>query len=318
MRSGSDRGTCGVFRAGAGVGMAKAVFIHNPGTFYDDDPALHYHFPKMYLGRVRPAVGDDILYYQSGNRGGYTGTAKVLNITSDPKDPTGRFYANIVKGSYIGFPTPIPFRIAGKIANSFLSNDDGTVNRGKQVWAVRPISEEDFLKIVALAAAGPLELPRVDDDNLEVAENVQEPFVFEEARKTVEVILTKKVRSAMFRTKVISAYEKKCAVTGMSFINGGGRAEVDAAHIRAVKYDGTDSIRNGLALSKTVHWMFDRGLIAISDNYDIMISRKVNDRDELGRLINQDRRLWLPKSEANWPHKQNLAWHRDHHEFQSA
>ena len=84
--------------------MSKAVFIHNPGTKYDDDPATRYHFPKMYFKRAEPVIGDDVLYYQSGPNGGYTGTAKVLNIVEDPNNPTKHFYANIVPRSYIPFP----------------------------------------------------------------------------------------------------------------------------------------------------------------------------------------------------------------------
>lgn len=298
--------------------MSKGVFIHNPGTKYDDDPAIRYHFPKQYLGRVKETVGDDILFYQSGPKGGYTGAARVSKIIDDPNDVGRHYYALIEPGSYVGFPDYVPFRLNGKIANSFLSNADGSSNRGRQVWAVRPISEEDFLKILALAANSKFELPRIDQTEFEVSEMRQEPFIFELERPTVEVVLNKKVRSAMFRTRIIKAYDKQCAITGMRFINGGGRAEVDAAHIRAVKDKGTDSIRNGIALSKTVHWMFDRGLLAISDDYDIMVSRKVNNRDEVDRIINLDRKIKLPTSEKDWPHTENLSWHREFHKFEAA
>ncbi|MGH6673150.1 MAG: HNH endonuclease [Xanthobacteraceae bacterium] len=44
-------------------------------------------------------------------------------------------------------------------------------------------------------------------------------------------------------------------MTGLQIINGGGRAEVQAAHIRPVAAGGFDSVRNGLALSGTIHWI---------------------------------------------------------------
>ena len=75
--------------------MAKGVFIHNPGTQYDDDPATRYHFPKQYFKRAQPVIDDHILYYQSGKKGGYTGTAIVDDIVPDIKDPQGHFYANV-------------------------------------------------------------------------------------------------------------------------------------------------------------------------------------------------------------------------------
>ncbi len=298
--------------------MAKGVFIHNPDTPYDDDPATRYHFPRMYLKRAKPVIGDNVLFYQSGKKGGYTATARVESITPDPKDPEGHYYANILPRSYTPFSKNIPFRLNGKPANAFLDNGDGTVNRGKQVWAVRPISEEDYMKIVALAAVEVSELPRFDNAEFEVGEANQDPFVFDAERETVEVVLNKKVRARLFREKVISAYDKQCALTGMRLINGRGRAEVQAAHIKSVEYDGPDSVNNGIALSGTIHWMFDRGLVSVSDDYEILVSRKVNNADEVDRLINKDRRVILPKNEAEWPHSKYLAWHRKHHNFEAA
>ena len=297
--------------------MAKGVFIHNPGTKYDDDPATRYHFPKQYLNRAKPFIGDHILYYQSGKNGGYTATAIVENITPDPKDPNGHYYANIKPRSFIPFPENVPFRINGQIANSFLDNGDGSVNNGKQVWAVRQISEADYLKIVALAAVDTGELPRFDRE-FEVAEDAPEPFIYDAERQTVEVVFNKKVRSRMFREKVIKAYDKQCALTGMRLINGGGRAEVQAAHIKSVEANGPDSVNNGIALSGTIHWMFDRGLLSLSDDYEILVSRKVNNTEEVDRLINKDRRAILPSKEAYWPHPRYLQWHREHHSFEAA
>lgn len=294
--------------------MTKAVFIHNPGTKYDDDPAYRYHFPKQYLGRVKPTLGDYILYYQSGKKGGYTATAIVESIYHDPNNPT-HYYAKIKPQSYVPFPKNVPFRRNGLLMNSFLDNGDGQVNRGKQVWAVRPISDDDYLKVVRLAIVDDAELPRVDQV-FQFGETEQAGFEMDVERRTVEVVLNKKVRSKMFREKVINAYDKTCAITGMSFINGGGRAEVEAAHIKPVSENGPDSINNALALSGTIHWMFDRGLLALSNDYDILVSRKVNNVSEINRLINKSSKAMLPKNESDWPHSGYLEWHRDFHEFE--
>ena len=56
-------------------------------------------------------------------------------------------------------------------------------------------------------------------------------------------------------------------------INGGGRAEAQAAHIRPVHADGPDSLRPGVALSSTFHWMFVRVLISIDDDYSLLFKR---------------------------------------------
>jgi putative restriction endonuclease len=74
---------------------------------------------------------------------------------------------------------------------------------------------------------------------------------------------------------------------------------------------GPDIINNGLALSGTAHWMFDRGLISLSDDLDIIISRQVNDRDGVESLINKTGKIIGPLSERDRPHSAFLAWHRE-------
>jgi predicted restriction endonuclease len=85
---------------------------------------------------------------------------------------------------------------------------------------------------------------------------------------------------------VLRAYDERCAITGFKFINGGGRAEVDAAHIRPVQHNGPDTINNGIALCGTAHWMFDRGLIrAFSGGTATTASKVERKTDDRIRLI---------------------------------
>lgn len=83
------------------------------------------------------------------------------------------------------------------------------------------------------------------------------------------------------------------------------------AHIRPVEASGPDSVQNGIALSGTVYWMFDRGLISLSDDLDIMISRQANDSDSITGLINNSRHAILPMRAADGPHPHFLACHRE-------
>jgi putative restriction endonuclease len=111
---------------------------------------------------------------------------------------------------------------------------------------------------------------------------------------------------------VLRAYGERCAITGLRIINGGGCAEAEAAHIRPVEANGPDIVTNGLALSGTVHWMFDRGLISLSDDLEILVSRPANDPDSLHAMINRTGRA-LPTIRAlDRPHLHFLAWHREH------
>ena len=83
----------------------------------------------------------------------------------------------------------------------------------------------------------------------------EEPEAY--ARPVVEHLTSRPIRDAAFTRSVRAIYNFTCAMTGLSIINGGGRPEVEAAHIRPVGNDhnGPDSMRNGIALSRSIHWI---------------------------------------------------------------
>src|SRR3546814_1477495 len=72
---------------------------------------------------------------------------------------------------------------------------------------------------------------------------MEEPSTFD--RPIVERVIARPFRDAAFARAVKSAYADTCAITGLKIINGGGRSEVQAAHIRPVVSQGPDSVRNG-------------------------------------------------------------------------
>ncbi|WP_299756633.1 HNH endonuclease [uncultured Boseongicola sp.] len=94
-------------------------------------------------------------------------------------------------------------------------------------------------------------------------------------------------------------------------MNGGGRAEVEAAHIRPVEHDGPDIVSNGLALSGTAHWMFDRGLVGFADDLSILVSRHSNDLNAVTAMINSSGKLLSPERPANRPRTEFVTWHRE-------
>jgi putative restriction endonuclease len=93
-------------------------------------------------------------------------------------------------------------------------------------------------------------------------------------------------------------------------INGGGRPEAQAAHIRPVAAHGPDSIRNGIALSSTFHWMFDRGLISVDDDFGILLAKgRVPAQAE--QMLNPSRTLRVPDDPRAQPHRVFLRYHRE-------
>ncbi|HTW35385.1 MAG TPA: HNH endonuclease [Rhizomicrobium sp.] len=218
--------------------------------------------------------------------------------------------ALIEPGSYLDFPNPVPFRDSGQLVEQGILSRDGGVS-GRAQSAVRALSPEDFKRIVerGLKEEAPL-LPRSGED-LDFQEEPA-PFIFEGERDRVKFAVSRIVRDRIFRRVVLSAYDQRCAITGLRLINGRGRAEVDAAHIRPVEANGPDIVNNGIALSGTAHWMFDRGLIGLADDLKILISRQANDQDAIRGLINKSGFAFPPSRTADRPHPHFLDWHRTH------
>lgn len=295
--------------------MGFGVFIHRSDSIYKDVPAERYQFPGQYLGRAKECVGGWIIYYEPrkvAETRGYFAIAKVQEIVSDPT-AAGMHLALIEPGSYLEFANPVAFAGNGGLVEQGLLNGRGVVS-GRAQAAVRPISPQDFRRIVDLGFADDgMVLPRSDDD-LQLAgfQEDQAPFDFETTRDRIAFVTSRVVRDRVFRRVVLRAYDERCAISGLKLINGGGRAEVAAAHIRPVEANGPDIISNGIALSGTVHWMFDRGLVSLSNDLEILVSRQANDPDSIRALINRSGHAIVPNRVGLRPHPHFLEWHREH------
>jgi putative restriction endonuclease len=57
--------------------------------------------------------------------------------------------------------------------------------------------------------------------------------------------------------------------------------------------------------------MFDRGLIGLSDDLQILVSRQTNDPDAIGALINPTGYAIVPAKKSERPHPHYLHWHRE-------
>jgi putative restriction endonuclease len=223
------------------------------------------------------------------------------------------YLALIEPGSYLDFANPVPFSGAAGPVERGVLNDEGRIS-GRAQSAVRPISSDDFNRIVELgfAEGAPL-LPRLDGDLPSSGfEEEPSPFKIEQERERASFTVSRILRDRVFRRVVLRAYDERCAVTGLKLINGGGRAEVAAAHIRPVEASGPDIISNGIALSGTAHWMFDRGLIGLTDDLEILISRQTNDPEGIRSIINKTGRAFEPARVSDRPHPSFLKWHREH------
>ena len=312
--------------------MPKAVLTTRVDPTYDDLPEVKYHFPQTYLNAIEGALGDWVVYYEprrlggnlssSGGRQSYFATARLVDVRPDPAKKD-HYYA-FVK-DYLEFDRPVPFREQRVRENPFyyerlLQKPNGSTNRGRFGRAVRFLKDAEYYEILAAGfvnilgkrnrrlGPGAEEFPIRTVPPDEAYGDPTEPE--EQHRRIITQISHRPFRDRAFSSVIKSAYENTCAVSGIRIINGGGRPEVQAAHIRPVKRHGPDSVRNGVALCGTMHWMFDRGLISIDDDFSLLFDEKSIPGNVL-RMVNRDRRLRLPELQQHYPHRQFLKYHRE-------
>ena len=127
-------------------------------------------------------------------------------------------------------------------------------------------------------------------------------------------------REARFRLTVVPAYNYTCALTRYRLVTVDSGSIVEAAHIHQFSNSRNNHPRNGIALSKNAHWMFDEGLWSVDDEYRVLIDPKRFDESGTGEMLLAFRAntlILLPADPHFWPDKTHLAWHRKHHGFES-
>lgn len=286
--------------------MAHAIFTVKAGSGYDDVPEEKYHFPAQYLARVKQTVSDLVIYYEPRRGNGrlsYIAVARVDGVDPDPVHD-GHYYARM--SNYLNFDFAVPFRTGDAFFESGLRGAGSTGISGDFRNAVRILPSHEFEAIITagfVLPAGPEARLAVDGFG-EGATDFKRPII--------EQVVHRPFREAAFTRQVKSAYSHRCAFTGIEMRNGGGRSEVDAAHIKPVGdgHHGPDSVRNGLALSKTVHWMFDRGLISIDSDFKVLTAGSLVPEPIRG-LFNQSGVVIVPEHEQDQPHPAFLRYHRN-------
>jgi putative restriction endonuclease len=119
------------------------------------------------------------------------------------------------------------------------------------------------------------------------------------------------LRGHLFRKVVLVVYNEQCAISGLKIKSSEQTGLIDACHIIPFSQTFDDTIGNGIALSPTMHRAFDSGLIAIDDDYKIMVHPNLTDCHPVVRLRELEHQtILLPKSEKFYPSLERLAEHR--------
>ena len=120
------------------------------------------------------------------------------------------------------------------------------------------------------------------------------------------------IRSGIFKREVVKIYNYTCCISGLRVDTISSASLIDACHIVPFSESHDDTITNGLALCPTLHRAFDRHLIAIDDDYRVVVSKSFIERSDSPYSIRQfeGRHVHLPANHRFYPGQQNCRKHR--------
>ena len=127
--------------------------------------------------------------------------------------------------------------------------------------------------------------------------------------KEIERTVKGRVNQSFFRSAVLSAYNQRCCITGLDIPE-----LLVASHIVPWRKNiERTNPRNGLSLNSLHDKAFDKGLITINENYEVIVSETVyNSRNEavISYLKNDSgKKINLP--DKFLPKQEFLKFHRD-------
>lgn len=285
------------------------------------DSLTSYQFPIRYLRYFSPlSEGTDILAIVYEPRGqpprgrmAYVGWTILSGLPY--KDPS--VSGNLFKVEYLyplrSFEQPVPREINGKPLERWLRDYPrgrarNTATRGR---AVRRLTADEAETIMLFGSAD------IAWDALE--ESSDHTYVTNPSDSRVREVVTRLERCDRFRKDVLLAYDNRCAVSGLSA--DGVEGLIEAAHIRGAgrPENGPDHITNGIALTPTLHRLFDRHLFSLqySGNELVVVTSSQLSTSMLRDSItgswlkvNTGQQVLLPTRASSCPSREYIDYHR--------
>ncbi|TVR77816.1 MAG: HNH endonuclease [Chitinophagaceae bacterium] len=119
------------------------------------------------------------------------------------------------------------------------------------------------------------------------------------------------IRSGMFKREIPKIYNNTCAISGLRIDAITNVSMVDACHIVPFSEGYDDTLTNGIALCPNLHRAYDRGLISISDNYEVILNKNFIENHSVYNLSQfAGTTIMLPDNSKFHPAKENLYQHR--------
>ena len=256
-----------------------AVVLESHVTSVYADTLGGYEFPRRYLRFLAGATHTEpilaVIYEPRGDdnsgRMAYVGWAWI----TQPPVPAGRktksgedLFVITYDGGLNWFPHDARREIGGEPLEGWLQAKPRGRLRNVATFgrAIRTITPVDVVRIFGAGGQdiGALEIA---DRELRYPERSEHASPLQLAAERAQRVVKVLERDAQFRRDVLAAYQNRCAISGFevgSVATYQARRIIDAAHIRPISLDGPDHVSNGLALTPTLHRLFDEGLFSLA------------------------------------------------------
>lgn len=110
-----------------------------------------------------------------------------------------------------------------------------------------------------------------------------------------------------FRDFTMVAYAERCAVT-RNVIKYGKFMNLEAAHIKPRSHGGFFLPNNGLALSRDIHWAFDKGFFTLNDDYSLLVHPEI-ESEFLKEYDGES--IYIPENDFFKPSSDSIKYHRE-------
>ena len=118
------------------------------------------------------------------------------------------------------------------------------------------------------------------------------------------------LRGSIFKREIPKIYNNTCCISGMRIDATISISMVDACHIVPFSVSYDDTLTNGIALCPNLHRAFDRGLIAIDEDYKVVVSKSFKEEENNYSIrAFESKTINLPTTENYFPTTNNFLWH---------
>ena len=126
----------------------------------------------------------------------------------------------------------------------------------------------------------------------------------------VSDLAARRTRSAAWRASVVSDWDGACAFCGYDGSLSGVPVGIEAAHVRWFNFDGPDDPDNGLALCSLHHKLLDRGVLGLTQDHEVVVSRAFRATSAVGRAVyDLEGSTLTPRPGTVLPALTHIEWH---------